>query len=190
MEMWPAMPAWPVVVDAGRAHRGTVNAGVGTDLHMVADLHIADLRDFQVLAVLLGKAEAVSTDDRPRMQDAVSANVAVLIDLDPGVQCRAGADLHAGADNGLRVETHTVADFRPVTDAHELADIDVLPDFCGRGDAGLVGNARLARFVLLVEIQELREGEVGVGHLNKRTGNFLFGHKVLVDNGRRSFCSI
>ena len=109
--------------DARDVEARAVQRAVGADLHVVADLHRAHLRDLDVPAVLvLPVAEAVLADDRAgvhhdavtqpaarahhdaRVQPAVAADLRALADDHAGPQLRAGADARAGADHHVRAD--------------------------------------------------------------------------------------
>src|SRR6516164_7965952 len=58
------------VLDDGVLDGATIDGGVGTDLHVRADKHAADLRHLEPGALLRGKAKAVGADHRARLQHA------------------------------------------------------------------------------------------------------------------------
>src|SRR5436190_11118688 len=68
------------LLDDGVVERTPVDGGVGTDLDVVADAHRADLWDLDPAPVVVGDAEAVGTDHRPRMDDDSLAQRALRID--------------------------------------------------------------------------------------------------------------
>src|SRR6266478_2213906 len=58
-----------------------VDGGAGADFHVIADLHMAQLRNFVVTSVVQAVAEAVRANDRVGVnRDAVAQNGAVIKD--------------------------------------------------------------------------------------------------------------
>ena len=98
-------------VDDGGAHGGAVDAGVGTNLHIVLDDHIAYLVNLVVGAVARGgKAEAVGTHHHAGMEDAPVANGALAVNLYARIQDSVVAHMAVVAHIHLRVNLHVVAD--------------------------------------------------------------------------------
>src|SRR5216683_5328114 len=61
--------------------RAAVDGGAGADFHVIADLHMAELRDFVVASVMQAIAESVRADHRAGMdRDAMTQNGAVIKD--------------------------------------------------------------------------------------------------------------
>src|SRR5438105_4190056 len=68
------------LLDHGVVQRAAIDGGVGTDFHIVAYHHAADLRDLEPLTRLLRHAETIGTDHRAAMNDHPIADHAIVID--------------------------------------------------------------------------------------------------------------
>ena len=76
-------------VDMCGTHCGTVDSGVGTDLHVVVDHHVAHLRDLLVMAILLrSEAESISANYGTGMDDAAFTDHGISIQTHAWVQGR------------------------------------------------------------------------------------------------------
>lgn len=58
---------------------GTVNGGIGPDLHVVVDLDDPYLRDLEVILRRMGKTESIGANDDTGMDDHPPANAAARI---------------------------------------------------------------------------------------------------------------
>src|SRR5580658_10288731 len=97
--------------DAGRGERGAIDRAVAANLHLIADLHIAELRDLVRLSrAVLDVAETVGADGGMWMDLARVADLARRTDEDVGVQDRAGTDTHVVLDHHVRANQAAVAD--------------------------------------------------------------------------------
>ena len=56
--------------DDSGLHHGAVDGGIGADLHLVFEHHVAQLRDLAVGAIFRCEPEAVRADDGAGVQDA------------------------------------------------------------------------------------------------------------------------
>ena len=110
--------------------RAAVDAAVGADLDVVADVHRAQLLDLFPAPFDRREAEAVGTDDRTAVQDAARADAAALADHDLRRQPGVLADHGMGADMALRPDHRAAADDRAFAHMRQ------------RADAGLVVNQR------------------------------------------------
>ena len=71
--------------DDGRVGLGAVDAGVGADLHVVLDHHVAQLGNLVESARSVGhEPESVGADHRPCVEDAVRTHDTAFVDLDAG----------------------------------------------------------------------------------------------------------
>ena len=109
------------------------------------------------------------------------------IEGDVGIEGRTRAHTGLVAHGDMRIEARAVANDGVLAHADELCDIDVLSYLGALGDACQRRDARLGfrGLLLLVEVQQLGEGKIGVLHLDERTRHLVLRHKVLVDNGSR-----
>ena len=119
-----------VELDAPADHRriglGAVDAGVGPDLYVVFDHHVAQLRNLVETARGVGhEAETVGADHGSRVQDAVAADPAAFVYLDSGVEDRAFAHRNPRSEVNLRIDLAVLADFHARFDHREIPDVAV-----------------------------------------------------------------
>jgi hypothetical protein len=106
----PRSPPWPCVHPHGRCaqfesgcpasrrlqspcqHRTSVDTGVGTDLHIVANAHCAELLDLDPALVFRRKTKTISSNHHTRMQNAVLSNMAMRRDSNPRFQAGASTN--------------------------------------------------------------------------------------------------
>ena len=92
------------VLDHRVLQRAAVNAGVGSDLDIVADAHRAQLLDLDPGAAFRRKAEAVGANHGTGMHGAALAHMAVLAHRHVRHQHRAGAHVRAALDHAQRAD--------------------------------------------------------------------------------------
>ena len=96
------------VFNHGVVQRTAVDTGVGTNFHIVADAHTAQLLNLDPLPLILCKTKAIGSNDSARMHDATLADGAVRTEryarFEPAARTDRSALLdHAhGADDGIR----------------------------------------------------------------------------------------
>src|SRR5450755_131951 len=95
--------------DGGPGH-GAVDGRTRADLHAIADDHVADLRDLDLLDAHAHEAEAVAADDAARVQYAIIAHNAVIEHRRARVQMRARPDLRVSPDVGEGLQQRAVAE--------------------------------------------------------------------------------
>src|ERR1019366_2405048 len=74
------------LTDGGDSQRGAVDARIGADLDIVADLHAAHLRELLPAVPLHHVAETIRADHHAGMQNGAAADVHVVVDGDVRVQ--------------------------------------------------------------------------------------------------------
>ncbi len=161
---------------------GAVDAGVGSDLHVVFDYDVAQLRNLGERAVGLGcEAETVGTDHCARVYDAVAAYATALVYLHAGVYPGALADLHAVADIALRVYLAFAADACARLDDGKLAHVTLFAHL------GRSVDRREGRYALftgtggVVHLQQRQHAGSDVGNLYERGTHRLLRFEALVD---------
>lgn len=94
------------ILDHGVRQGTPVDAGVGANLHVIANAHGAKLLDLLPARAILGtprcEPEAIGANDRARMNDATRADHAVLAHGHAGLQPGMRADLRAAFDHAQR----------------------------------------------------------------------------------------
>ena len=85
------------LADDRLAEGGAVDAAVGADLDVVADLHVADLRDLLPLLADRGVAQAVLADDRAGVDGHAVAQDHLFVDHDVGHEDDVVADRQPSA---------------------------------------------------------------------------------------------
>ena len=113
------------IADHGVVKCATVDRGVGTDLDIIADHDPPHLRNLHPTTILLAReAKAIRANHRTRMDDAVLAHHAVMLNRHVGCEPRAAtdagaaADVAAGADDDVLANLCTFVDRRPRSDFH------------------------------------------------------------------------
>ena len=166
--------------DDGRIRLGAVDAGVGPDLHVVFDDHVAQLRNFVVSPLRVrSEAETVGPDDCAGMEDATAADAAAFVNFDPRVEDGAFADANSVADVNLGIELAAVADFRSGFDDREVAHVTILaqPDAFGYG--GQAADPLFAGLRGVVELQQPQYAAAHVVHPHQRGTYRAGGDEVL-----------
>ena len=159
------------VPDPGAVGGRAVHATVGADLDVVADHHVADLRDLVVAAGVEGEAEAVGPDHHPGVQDAPRADDALLADHDPGIEEARLAHLGPRADVATRHHDRTGAEPGARLDHAMRTDRDVLAERGVRRDHRARVHPRGGPVEVGAEdAHRLLEGQVRVVHLEQRDG--------------------
>ncbi len=145
------------LADGSDPHGGAVDAGVGADLHVVADFHPSDLGEFLPAVLLHHIPEAVGADYYAGMQNHTAPDVAIVVNGDMRVEHAAFADGHAladhrtGANRTGDTEPGAGADHRVGADESHRAEIDVL------GDDGRGMNSRFEFGSGIKAVQRTRE---------------------------------
>ena len=138
--------------DDGAAHGGSVDTGVGTNLHVVLNDDDTYLRNL-VIALGIGcEAEAVGTDDTSGVYGHVIANLASLIDGDVGVEETAFAHLHPVADDGMGIDLASLAHHGTFTYNSKGTDIHIIGHLCRGSNAGHGVDAFFLGFGRLIEL--------------------------------------
>ena len=184
------------VADEGEAQGGPIDASVGTNFDIVANLYAADLRELDLGTVYGNEAKAVGSDDGTGMDYRSFANLNAVVDRDAGVKDRAFADGDiaadgapcenldligdegAGADRGVRANGEVVAkgdawinDGRGV-DSGGTACIGVENFECAsEGGAGLCGTDEGPARGGKVHCGDQTAGGGGVGQLPEFFGS-------------------
>ena len=134
------------LANVGRTHGRAVNAGVGTNLHIILDSNDTNLRNLVVSVRTWSEAEAISTDDATCMESYVVAELTAVINgyvrVDEGIL----ADLHTLADVSVRINLATFAHLCAIADIGESTDIDVLSHLSLWRNESQWVDARLLRF--------------------------------------------
>ena len=118
------------VTDDRVIERAAVNGGVGADLHLVADNHATELRNFLPALAILRKTEAVSTDHRTRLQQAVRANGATI------------SENHMRDKAAARTYARALSDEAARTDICIFHDLSIVLNHGMRPDPRAFGDAR------------------------------------------------
>ena len=175
----------PVADDRG-VGLGAVDAGVGADLHVVLDDHVAQLGDLVEAPRGVGhEAEAVGADHGPGVEDAAAAHRAALVDLHPGVEDRLLAHRRAGAHVALGVDLRPAADLRARLDHGEVAHVAVVAHLGTLGDRGAGADAPAAGLGGVVHLEQPEHAGCRVVDLDERRRDRLRGHERLVDQHDR-----
>ena len=171
------------VLDHGIAERAAVDAGVGADLHVVADAHGPQLLDLHV-AVLAARreAEAVGANDGAAVDDAAGTDHALERQGHARMQPSASADARRTPDEALCPDFRTVVDLRAGLDDRQRADADTSAEPCAGIDhrARVHPGDRCGPDASRPPLGQAREIEIGIGRNDRRTA----GHRF-VTQGRR-----
>ena len=173
--------------DDGRVGLGPVDAGVGADLDVVFDDHVAQLGDLVESAGGIGhESEAVGADYCAGVEDAAAAHRAPFVDLHPGVEDRPLADGDPAAQIDLRVDLAAAADPHALLDDREVADVALFAHGGALFDRGAGADALAAGLGGVVHLEQLEDAGSGVGHLDEGGRNGLRRCEIAVhqDDGR------
>ena len=166
----------------------TIDAGIGSDLDVVLDNDVAQLRNFVESALGVGcESEAVGADHDACVEDAAAAYAAALVNLHARVKRRSLADGDAVADIDLRVDPAAVADARSRFDHGEVAHVALLAYGSLVRDRRPLRDALLLRTGGVVHLQQLQYGRSGVVDLDERCAYLLLRHEGAVDQYDRGF---
>ena len=142
-------------VDDGGSHGGAVDAGVGTDFHVIFQNSDANLGNLFITGGRWGKAESVGSNDRTGMEDTVVAHTAVMVDIGMGVENAMAAYFGIPAYRGMGMQFGAVTDFRMVAHTGKGGQIHILSEFGGRGHIGQRVYSRPLGLALFVKGHEL-----------------------------------
>ena len=175
--------------DVGAAHRGAVNAGVGTNFDPILDGDDADLRNLFVAVGRRGETKSVGADDASAVENHFVADAATVVDAHAGIEEAILAHCGSLLDDAMGVNlcACTYADAR--ADIGKGTDVDFFAErgigfHTGQGvDAGaLLGHG-------FVERKQTRDGLIGIVDAHQSGRNGSFGHKIAIDehDGRSRF---
>src|SRR5690606_38399674 len=94
------------IFNDGVAQGPAIDAGVGTDFHIVTDANGAQLFNFFPTTLGGCEAKAVRTDDRTAMEEAALTYLAIKTDVDVSRQARARADVRVAPHHHVRAQHH------------------------------------------------------------------------------------
>ncbi len=176
------------VADAGCAHHRAVDACIGADFHVVADFHVAYLRNLLVAVGSGRKAESVSPYHAPRMQYHVRPYTAVVVYRNVGVYRAARPYHRALLYGGIRIDARAVANADVVTHIRQRTDIYILAYPCTFAYESTAADAAAARLALLVQVQKARHclARVLDAHkrcLHRRRRLEIFGNEYYAGSG-------
>src|SRR5690606_14276136 len=155
------------ITDHGVVERAAVDRGVGADLDVAADDDPTGLRNLDPGAGALAcETETVGADDHARMQDAVLADHAVVIDRDVGVQASAAPDARAAADEAVGADHHVFAEFDALFHAGTGADLHAGRYAAIHRSQAMHTGARRGRRA--EELGDAGEIQVGIGRDDQR----------------------
>ena len=126
------------------------------------------------------------------MKDAPFADAAVMVYGDIRIKYAVFADDSVLTYGRMWMESYPVADDGIGADIGKGIDIDVLPDFCCRVDAGQRVDASLLRFNHLIQSEQFGDTLVGIVYFYECSVDGSFGFKVFVDqdDGRLGFINV
>ena len=171
------------LADIGAAHRGTIDAGVGPDLHIVLNHDDADLRYLVILSRLLVgcEAETVCANDRTRVERDIVANLAVVIDADLRIDDAVVAQLSIVHNRHVGVDLAPIAHDNSVADIGEGSDIDILAHRGLGRDIRLVAHAHALRLHALIELEKFGHTVASILDDDHRRLDRLFDLNALID---------
>ncbi len=132
----------------GGANGSTVNAGMGTDFHIILQHYIAYLWHLGMNAILAGKAKAICTNYSRAMDNNPLTYLAVLTDGGTGIDNGILANNSILANIGMRIKGNAILNDSMVIykghwhNGNILANNNILTDMCLRTYALLMDNRR------------------------------------------------
>ena len=174
--------------DDRRIGFGAVDAGIGADLHVVFYHDVAQLGDLVEPACGIGhESESVGADHGARVQDAVAADKAAFVDLDPRIEDGAFSHTYARSEVYLRIDLASVADLYVGLDYREVAYVAPFAHLGFGADRGQRAYAAAAGFCGIVHFEEFQDAGACVVDLDERRRKRLRGFERAVDqHDRRS----
>ena len=111
----------------GRIGLCTVDAGVCSDLYIILDDNITQLRNLVECTIGLGQeTKAIGSDNCARVDNTVGSHSAALINLHTRVERSAGSDLHSITYIYLWVDFCAISDYSASLDYREITNIAIL----------------------------------------------------------------
>ncbi|MNX97533.1 hypothetical protein D3C86_1299040 [compost metagenome] len=151
------------VTDQGIGQRTAVDGGIGADFDVVADQHPAELGNLLPDALLVGEAEALAADHRPRLDHHPLADAYIVIQGDPRREPAALADHRTRTDHAMRPDRHARGDPRTRLDHRVSADAGTGVDLrVGRYQRGRMHTGQRPRLAI-EQMGQLRVGQIGIG---------------------------
>src|SRR5271165_2258996 len=115
--------------DAGFAHTGTIDAGVGLHLHIAVENGWAGLGDLLPMISVARETEAVAADDRSVLQNYVVAELALFAHDGVGMGEKSVANVGSAIDDNVRKKHRIVADGDVAVDYDIRTDMSIGADF-------------------------------------------------------------
>ncbi len=178
------------VTDHGFIALGTVDAGVGTDFHVVTDANDPDLRHLDDARALLGRfrpiAEAVGSDHGIGMDDATVTHDATIADHHAGpkntIRPHTGVikNSHTMMQHGAAADRRTRADHTEGPDPHMVAQMCAFMNNRGGVNARLNFHRRRGK-----PREHLGKSEVGIFDHDQRLAFGVLASQAVLDQCRR-----
>ena len=157
------------LMNHGRTHRSAIDTSIGSDLDIVLDPHVADLRNFVEFALFVrGETETVGADHRSGVDRHIVADNAGFVNPDARIQRHVVAEPHPVAEIYLRIYFAILTGLYALFDHRIGADVSPLSDRGGRIDRRQRTDARLLRFVGDIKFEQLRKARIGILYLHHR----------------------
>ena len=117
-----------IAANNGRAHHGAIDGRVGTNLHVILNDDIANLREFLVHTFCVRfKAKSIATYDYTCVQDTVLPHNTIVIDF------------HARIKDSIIANTHIITYIRMRINLHTFTQLDILTDIRKGTNIGIFG---------------------------------------------------
>jgi hypothetical protein len=100
------------VLDHSVGQGAAVNAGIGADLHIVANAHSAELLNLFPGFAIWSKTKPVGADHHPWVKNAAITHHAAFADCDMGLENGTSANTRAALDNAQRADARSRVDMR------------------------------------------------------------------------------
>ena len=155
------------VANHGIVQRAAVNCGAGADLHAIANNDATQLRDLHPVAAIVGVAEAIRADHRAGLDQAILADLNLMVNGHIGPQTRAGTYFRIFPNEAACADDHVITQHYPGFDNGVGADGNVATQLRRRIDNRARRDilCRLRRGIQ--NLSHARVGQVGVTHYQR-----------------------
>src|ERR1700678_2876347 len=167
--------------NAGFAHAGPVDAGVGLNLDVIFNHHWSWLRDLVPMSVAsLGEAKAIASNDNSILKQNIIPNPAILADHSMCMGKKIITNLYSAINDHMRQQYSVVANFHIFADHNIGTDMRIASNLRTRIDNRRGMHVRSILQWLMKELECVRKTKIRVLHAQRGSRNsrevFSYNH--------------